>query len=68
MCLTLYYGLQASEPKIREFFAHVGIQISAGEISNWLIQDQTPFHAEKDALYEAGLASSPYQHTDDTAS
>ncbi len=66
LCLTLYYGMQASEPKILEFFAHVGIQISAGEVSNWLIQDQARFHAEKDALYEAGLASSPYQQTDDT--
>jgi len=66
LCLTLYYGLQASEPKILEFFDHVGIQISAGEISNWLIEERTPFHAEKDALYEAGLASSPYQQTDDT--
>lgn len=66
MCLTLYYGLQASEPKIKEFFGHVGIQISVGEIAQWLIEEQTPFHAEKDALYEAGLASSPYQHTDDT--
>jgi hypothetical protein len=59
LCLTLYYGMQASEPKILEFFEHVGIQISEGEISNWLIQDQARFHAEKDALYEAGLASSP---------
>jgi len=66
LCLTLYYGVQASEPKILEFFEHVGIQISAGEISNWLIEEQTPFHSEKDALYEAGLASSPYQQTDDT--
>lgn len=66
LCLTLYYGLQASEPKIGEFFEHVGIQISAGEISHWLIDEQPPFHAEKDALYEAGLASSPYQQTDDT--
>jgi hypothetical protein len=66
LCLTLYYGMQASEPKILEFFEHVGIQISAGEVSNWLIQDQARFHAEKDALYEAGLASSPYQQTDDT--
>ena len=66
LCLTLYYGMQASEPKILEFFGHVGIQISAGEISNWLIQDQTSFHTEKDAVCEAGLASSPYQQTDDT--
>jgi hypothetical protein len=66
LCLTLYYGLQASEPKILEFFGHVGIQISAGEVSNWLSQDQARFHAEKDAVCEAGLVSSPYQQTDDT--
>ena len=64
--LTFYYGLQASEPKIVEFLENVGIQISKGEISNWLIQERERFHAEKDAVYEAGLASSPYQQTDDT--
>jgi len=66
LCLTLYYGMQASEPKILEFFENVGIRISEGEISNWLIQERASFHAEKDAVYEAGLASSPYQQTDDT--
>jgi hypothetical protein len=66
MVLTFYYGMQASEPKILEFLENVGIQISEGEISNWLIQDRASFHAEKDAVYEAGLASSPYQQTDDT--
>lgn len=66
LCLTMYYGMQTSEPKIVEFFKNVGIQISAGEISNWLIEERESFHAEKDALYEAGLASSPYQQTDDT--
>jgi hypothetical protein len=66
MVLTFYYGMQASEPKILEFLENVGIRISPGEISNWLIQERASFHAEKDAVYEAGLASSPYQHTDDT--
>lgn len=64
--LTFYYGMQASEPKILEFLENVGIRISKGEISNWLIQERESFHAEKDAVYEAGLASSPYQQTDDT--
>ncbi len=64
--LTFYYGMQASEPKILEFLENVGIRISKGEISNWLIQERESFHAEKNALYEAGLASSPYQNTDDT--
>jgi len=64
--LTFYYGMQASEPKILEFLENVGIRISKGEISNWLIQGRESFHAEKDGVYEAGLASSPYQQTDDT--
>jgi hypothetical protein len=66
LTLALYFGMGSSEPKIREFFAHVGIQISEGELSNLLIKDQARFHAEKDAVYEAGLRSSPWQHTDDT--
>ena len=66
LTLALYFGMGTSEPKIREFFENVGIQISDGELSNLLIKDQAGFHAEKDAVYEAGLRSSPWQHTDDT--
>lgn len=65
--LTWYYGLNTSEPKIREFLRHLGIQISAGQLSNLLIQKQEPFHQEKDTLYRAGLRASPYQQIDDTA-
>jgi hypothetical protein len=63
---TLYFGMNASEPKILEFFKHVGVHISDGELSNLLIKDQEDFHTEKDEVYEAGLRSSPWQHTDDT--
>ena len=66
LTLVLYFGVGTSEPKILEFFANVGIRISDGELSNLLIKDQTGFHAEKDAVYQAGLCSSPWQHTDDT--
>jgi hypothetical protein len=66
LTLALYFGMGSSEPKILEFYENVGIQISDGELSNLLIKDQATFHAEKDALYEAGLGSSPWQHTDDT--
>jgi hypothetical protein len=66
MTLVFYYGIGTSEPKILEFFENVGIHISAGEISNLLIKKQERFHAEKDAVYEAGLQSSPWQQTDDT--
>ena len=66
LTLAFYFGMGTSEPKILEFYANVGIQISKGELSNLLIKDQASFHAEKDAVYEAGLQSSPWQQTDDT--
>ena len=59
LTLVFYYACQMSEPKILEFFQHVGIQISDGTISNLLIKDQDGFHAEQDAVYVAGLRSSP---------
>jgi hypothetical protein len=66
LALVQYFGCNMTEPKIREFFANVGIQLSAGELSNWLIKDWPELHAEKDAIYAAGLRSSPWQHLDDT--
>lgn len=63
---VLYHAVNTSEPKIVEFFDHVGVHISSGQVSNLLIKGQDRFHAEKDAVYEAGLRSSPWQHIDDT--
>jgi hypothetical protein len=40
--------------------------ISAGQLSDLLIQDQERFHAESAAVVKAGLASSPWQHLDST--
>lgn len=65
--LVWYYGMNTSEPKILEFLQYLGLHISKGQLSNLLIQKQDAFHQEKDALYEAGLRASPYQHIDDTA-
>jgi hypothetical protein len=42
-----------------------GPSISAGQISHLLIKRQAGFHEEKEALYMAGLGSSPWQHSDD---
>src|SRR3954451_6921909 len=67
LALVLYFGAQMSEPKVAELLRSVGVQISDGQVSNLLIKGQAPFHAEKEALYEAGLASSPWQHLDDTS-
>ena len=60
-----YFGLM-SEPKIVAVLRGVGVVISAGQVSNLLIKDQEPFHADKDAVYAAGLRSSPWQHVDAT--
>ena len=67
LALALYFGAQMSEPKVTELLRSVGGQISDGQVSNLLIKDHPVFHAEKDALYRAGLASSPWQHLDDTS-
>ncbi len=66
LIVTLYFGVGTSEPKIREFLENMGVQISSGEVSDLLIQDQDGFHAESDAVYEAGLRSSPWQQSDHT--
>src|SRR6266851_1229177 len=67
LVLALYFGAQMSEPKVAELLRNVGIVISAGQVSNLLIKDHAAFHEEKAALYQAGLASSPWQHLDDTS-
>src|SRR5438270_3497186 len=64
--LALYYAGGMSEPKILELLQTVGMHISAGQLSDFLIKDQEPFHAESAAVVRAGLASSPWQHLDST--
>ncbi len=66
LILTLYFGVGTSEPKIREFLVNMGVQISKGAVSELLIQKQEDFHAESEAVYEAGLRSSPWQQSDHT--
>jgi len=65
LALQLYYQGQMSEPKILEVLRSVGIVMSAAHLSTLLI-DQPVFAAEYEAITRAGLASSPYQHVDDT--
>ncbi len=67
LIITFYYASGMTEAKIGEFLEHVGIFISSGQISNLLIKDKEPWHEEKEAIYQAGLASSDWQHVDDTS-
>src|SRR2546428_1384902 len=64
--LALSYAGGMSEPKILELLHTVGMQISTGQLSHFLIQGQEQFHPESAAVVRAGLASSPWQHLDST--
>ncbi len=67
LILSLKYCGNMSEPKIREFLENFDVQISAGSLSNILTNTAQSFEDEFDDLYTAGLASTPYQQTDDTS-
>jgi hypothetical protein len=67
LTLTLYFGGGMSEAKIRGLYENIGIQISAGQVSNLLIKGQEAFHTEKEEVCETGLRSTPWQHTDQTS-
>jgi hypothetical protein len=67
LVLALYYAGEMSEPKLLAFLRSLGVQVADGTLAGWLIHDQEGFHAEAAAVTEAGLASSPWHHLDDTA-
>ncbi len=62
----LYFACNVSQAKQVEFFAHFGLQVSEGQLSNLLIKQQAPFHDEKAAVLQAGLRSTPWHHLDTT--
>lgn len=66
LVLHLYYVGGMSEPKILELLTSLGLQVSAGTLSTWLVHDLAAPHAEAAAVYAAGLASAPFQQIDDT--
>ena len=66
LALQLYYQGQMSGPKIQEVLQSMGILISAATLSTLLI-DQPVFAGEYEEIARAGLASSPYQHLDETS-
>ena len=67
LVLTLAYGGGMSERKILELVQSTGIVISAGTVSSLLTGGRTAFEAEAREVLKAGLASTPYQHLDDTS-
>jgi hypothetical protein len=64
--LTLYYSSGMSQPKILTLLQTIGMHISAGLLSTFLIANQDVFHAERAGVLQAGLTSTPWQHLDST--
>jgi hypothetical protein len=67
LILSLHHLGNVSQPALHTLLTHAGIHISTGWIGDFLIQKQDVFHEEKREIGLAGLASSPWQQTDDTA-
>ena len=66
LVMSLYYGGNMTQGKLLEFLEDLGISMSAGYLSNLLIKNQEVFVAEYQQVYTEGLASSPWQHFDQT--
>jgi hypothetical protein len=66
LVLTLAYAGGMSETRLLELIRSTGIVIAAGTLSNLLTEGRAAFADEARAVLRAGLASTPYQHLDDT--
>ena len=66
LCLLLSHLCNVTEPKIADLLANMGIVISRGQIGAWLMGGYPQLQEEKQAVVEAGLSSSVWQHIDDT--
>ena len=66
LMISLYYGGNMTQGKLLEFLEDLGISMSCGHLSNLLIKNHCDFESEKSEIYESGLASSPWQHFDQT--
>src|SRR5437867_106304 len=67
LALALHYGANVTEAKLLELFGHAGVLLSSGYLAGLLSGDPADFTAEARAVERAGLASSPWQHLDDTS-
>jgi regulator of replication initiation timing len=65
-CLSQYYQCHVTEPLLLQHLYEMGIDISAAQLSNILIQDKESFHQEKEEVLKAGLKHSKFINADDT--
>ena len=64
--LYQHHHCHVTQPLLLEQLRELGIDISAGQISNILIEGKNDFHQEKDAVLAVGLEVSRYVSVDDT--
>ena len=64
--LHQHHHQHVTQPLLLEQLHEFGIEISAGQLSHLLTQEQELFHQEKAQVLEAGLQVSHYLQTDDT--
>lgn len=67
LVISLYYGGNMTQGKLLEFLENIGISMSAGYLSNLLIKKHSGFEVEFNEVYIEGLASSSWQHFDQTS-
>jgi hypothetical protein len=64
--LYQYHHCQTTQPLLLEQLREWGIELSRGQINQILLQGKDAFHAEKDAVLQAGLTTSSYVTVDDS--
>ncbi len=65
--MELYYSARVTEHKIQKILKEHGVSISEGQISNILTKEKAEeFSEEKEGIFDAGMVSADYFHTDDT--
>jgi len=64
--LHQYYGCRVTEPLLFAQLKEIGVLISAGQLSNILIQGKEAFHQEKNELLPAGIVATGGVKVDDT--
>ncbi len=66
LIIDLHQTHKMTESAVLAFCTNHGLDISSATISRILVNEKSEFQAEKEAIVDAGLLSSPYQQMDDT--
>lgn len=64
--LHQYHHQHVTQPLLLEQLWELGIEISAGQLSRILTEDQETFHEEKAKVLDVGIETARYLQTDDT--